>query len=311
MPLLQTSVRVKSIMRLNLIQNLHRVRKRVRVLPIFLLSKRQRLILVTLFLSLGLFAVQMIKMPEQRLLIIILFGIVSYFVTSFALFEDLDGVEWLTLLVLPTLFCVTSALFIPLLPRTIDSILLFPLLPDEARVVALFLKFLFVLMFMVGFYFLLLTENIFNVSAVRTIQLLRVAHAVGFLFTLIVSFFFFNILMSFQLHGFVNSILTFVFSFPIFLQGLWSVNLEDGITYSVGRYSFVLSLCLSQISLAISFWPLEPTLSALFLTAIVYEFLGIAQHHFASRLFRRAVYEFAIVALIIFIVMFVMARWNG
>lgn len=286
-------------------------RKLIKRLPIFYLEKRQRFILVSIVLSLILFAMQGIKVPEQRVLAVFIFGLITFLFTVFALYEDLDGIEWLTLTILPVLFSVSVAFFVPLLPRSIDSVSIFPLLPEEARFVAVFIKFGFWIFYAAGFYFILLMENIFNVSAIRTIQLLRAAHAVGFLFTLISAFLLYNILFSLEANFVINFFGVFLISFPLILQGLWTVNLEEGITYSLGRYTTVLTLCISQVSLALSFWPIDGTMNALFLTAVLYELLGIAQHHFSGRLVKRAVYEFAFVAGAVFVMMMTVTKWTG
>lgn len=287
------------------------IRKSFRKLPIFYLEKRQRFILVSIILSLILFAMQGIKVPEQRLLAVFVFGLVTFIFSVFSLYEDLDGVEWVTLNILPVMFSVSIAFFVPLLPRSIDSISIFPLLPEEARAVAVFIKFAFWIFYAAGFYFILLMENIFNVSAIRTIQLLRAAHAVGFLFTLVTAFLLFNILFSLEANYVVNFIGVFLISFPLILQGLWTVNLEEGITYSIGRYTTVLTLCMAQIALVLSFWPIDGTMNALFLTAVLYELLGIAQHHFSGRLVKRAVYEFGFVAGVVFLMMMTVTKWTG
>lgn len=290
---------------------LERIEKVIRRLPVFYLEKRQRFILVSVVLSLILFALQGVKVPEQRILAVFIFALITFIFSVFALYEDLDGIEWVTLTILPVMFSVSIAFFVPLLPRSIDSISIFPLLPDEARAVAVFIKFGFWLFYGAGFYFILLMENIFNVSAIRTIQLLRAAHAVGFLFTLISAFLLYNILFSLEANLIVIFFGVFLISFPLVLQGLWSVNLEEGITYSLGKYTTVLTLCISQVALVLSFWPIDDTMNALFLTAVLYELLGISQHHFSGRLVERAVYEFAFVAGVVFLMMMTVTKWTG
>ena len=292
-------------------KKLEKLRKLIKNLPIFKLDKRQRFILVSVVLSVFLFGTQNVKVAEQRIFVIALFGVITYALTAFALYEDLEGIEWLTILVLPVLFSVAVAFFVPLLPRSVDSISIFPLLPEEARAVAVFIKFGFWIFYAIGYYFLLLTENIYNVSAIRTIQLLRAAHAIGFLFTLITAFLLFNVFFSLEANFAVNFFGIFIICFPLILQGLWIVNLEEGITYSVGKYTTVLTLCIAQVALILSFWPIDPTMNALFLTAVMYELLGVSQHHFSGRLVKRAVYEFLFVAGVVFLMMLTVTKWTG
>ncbi|MDQ3239327.1 MAG: hypothetical protein M3P33_02270, partial [bacterium] len=95
---------------------------------------------------------------SQYILIPILFT-VTYLITFFALKDDLNGVEYLTLFILPITFQIGSNLFMQLLPnRKIFHYPIYVMIP-------------------IGMYIIYLTENIFNVAAIRTIQLLRAAHA--------------------------------------------------------------------------------------------------------------------------------------
>jgi len=135
------------------------------------MTKRMKLVIVAVALSLGLLGIQSIDIDARYQAIGLLAG-VAYGLSAWALFNDLKGTEWLTVLILPVLYPVAVALFYFLLPVRILS-----------RVAILSI-------FGIGMYALLLTENIFSVAAIRTIQLLRAAHAVGFLLTLLVAFFF-------------------------------------------------------------------------------------------------------------------------
>ena len=54
---------------------------------------------------------------------------------------------------------------------------------------------------------------------------------------------------------FVNAVLVFGVSFPIVLNGLWSVKLEPYLSKQVLSYSLVLSLILTELAVAISLQP--------------------------------------------------------
>jgi hypothetical protein len=99
-------------------------------------------------------------------------------VSAWALFDDLKGVEWITILTLPSLYAAAIASFYYLLPEGLAS-----------RVIILSL-------FGLGLYALYLTENIFSVAAIRTIQLVRAARAVGFLMSILVLVLFYNTIFS-------------------------------------------------------------------------------------------------------------------
>jgi hypothetical protein len=85
--------------------------------------------------------------------------------------EGIDGIEWLTVLTLPPLYTAGVGLFYFLLP------------------VRWLTRLPVAMAYGLGMYVLLLTENIFSVASIRTIQLLRAAQAVGFLLTLVTGFF--------------------------------------------------------------------------------------------------------------------------
>lgn len=256
------------------------------------MSKRQRFVIVSLVLSLGLIGTQLVRV-EHRYQAIVVFGGISYALSAWALSGDLKGVEWLTVLILPLLYPVSVGLFYFLLPERLLS-----------RLVILGV-------FGVGMYALLLTENIFSVAAIRTIQLLRAAHAVGFLLTLVTAFFLFDTIWSFRLSFYSNGALVALVSFPLFLQGLWSYRLsEQKIERRTFSYSLALALGLGQIALALSFWPVTVPVGSLFLVTMAYVVLGISQYHFSGRLFRKMLYEYIGVGIIVLVTTFLVTRWG-
>lgn len=256
------------------------------------MSKRKRFVLVSLLLTLGLLGVQFVRVEHRYSAIILLSGL-SYLFSAWALSEDLKGIEWLTVLTLPFLFPLSVGLFYFLLPGNLVA------------------RLLILAVFSVGIYALLLTANIFSVAAIRTIALLRAAHAVGFLLTLVTGFFLFDTIWSFRLPFSLNSALVFVSSFPLFLQSLWSHVLDER---RVDRRTFLFSLGLAvglaEIALALSFWPVTVPVASLFLVAMVYVGLGISQYHFSERLFRRTLYEYVGVGVIVLLTTFFVTTWG-
>ncbi len=261
-------------------------------LSIFHLSKRQIFISSTLLLTLGLIATQLLP-TAFRYPSVLLLGFFSFLFSAFCLRENLSRHEWLTLLTLPTLFTLGVSYFYFLLPvRWITR------LP-----VAIF--------YALGYYGVLLTENIFNVSAGRTIQLIRAAQTVGFYLTLITCFLFLGLLFSLRLPFFVNFLLVFVVLSLLFVQYFWSVRLTDKVERTVWIYAWVLALVTSQIALAISFWPVRTVTSSLFLSSIFYAFLGIGGYQLQERLFKRVALEFITVPIFVFILMFLTTSWTS
>lgn len=258
----------------------------------FTITKRQKFVAVTVILTGGLIFTQLLA-SDLRFLIVGSLALVSYFLSAWVLREDLSGVEWFTLLSLPFLYTLAVGLSYFLLPvRWITRI---PV----------------ALLYGVGMYALLLTENIYNVAAIRTIQLLRAAHAVGFLITLITAFLLFRTYLSFHLPFWANFLGIFAITLPLVLQGLWVVKLEEGITKTVATYSLFFSLITAEIALAFSFWPVNLSLWTLFLVATIYALLGVGQQNLIGRLFRKTAIEFFLVPLFVFFILIFSARWGG
>ena len=115
------------------------------------MSKRKRFILVSSLLTIGLFVLQYIPV-ERRYMAIGGFALLSLVLSGLVVLTDKKGYQWFTALCLPALYPTSVALFYFLLPEH------------------LLVRFALLLVFGVGMYALLLTENIFAVASVRTIS---------------------------------------------------------------------------------------------------------------------------------------------
>jgi hypothetical protein len=98
---------------------------------------------------------------------------------------------------------------------------------------------------------------------------------------------------------------------PLFIQGLWSVNLEEKITGQIFFYSLALSLILAEGILAFSFWPVTVSVGSLALITIMYVLLGLTQHHLSQRLFKRTINEYLTVGIVVLIVTMLTTHWGG
>jgi len=256
------------------------------------ISKRQRFIISATLLSFGLLAIQLANVSWRYQAI---FGltILTYLLSAWSLREGVSGIEWLTVLILPTLFTAGVGLFYFLLPSSWLA-----RLPVAA-------------LYGLGLYALLLTENIFSVATIRNIQLLRAAHAVGFLLTLLTAFFLYNTILSFRFSFWLNFIFVFLASFPLFIQGLWSVKLEEKISGQIWFYSLALSLIVAEGALALSFWPVTVSADSLALITVMYVVLGLTQHYLSQRLFRRTINEYLTVGIIVLAVILITTHWGG
>lgn len=254
------------------------------------MSKRKRFVLVSLFLTFGLWTTQLIPFDQRYEAIIFFFGL-SILFSVWALASDLAGIRWLTILILPALYPLSVALFYFLLPQEPIS-----------QVVLLSL-------FGVGMYALLLTCNIYSVAASRTIQLLRAAHAVGFLLTIMTSIFLIGTIFGFRLPFWANGLLVALCLFPLFLSGIWSSTLEPRVARGVWQQSLIFACTGGEIAMAVSLLPMSPLVSSIVVSGYLYVILGLLQQRAQDRLFRRTIQEYVLIGImVIFAALFVTYR---
>jgi len=249
------------------------------------MRRREKFVITSVLLSLGLLGVQYVSL-EFRYWAIGLFFVVSYFVSAWALADDLQAHEWLTVVPFPALYASSVAWFYFLLPAGITS------------------KFVLLAVFGIGMYALFLTSNIYSVAKGRTIQLLHAAHAIGLLFTLVTSLLFTNTIFGLRLPFYLNGLFSGLVHFPLILMSLWSVSLEDYISGEILALSGVLTLFLIELTMILSFYPFSVWNTALFVMAFIYVSLGILHSFLKERLFESTLREYSLVVVFV-IIMFV------
>lgn len=270
----------------------------------FNLSKRQKIVTAATLVTIGLLSTQLVSF-DLRFRSIAVLGGLSFIVSLWALWEglgekDIKRNKWvlnktkaLVVLILPTFFTLAVASFYFLLPvRWLTR------LP-----VAVF--------FGLMFYLVLLAQNVFSVAAIRTIPLYRAASTTAFLFTLLSSFFIFNVIYSFNTWFWWNGLLVFLVSFPLVLQVLWSLEMEERISSTVVVQSFILSLILGELALSLSFWPMATTIWPLTLSSAMYVLLGLTTHILRGRADRRVVQEYLLIGVMVMLIAFTTTSWTG
>lgn len=255
------------------------------------LTKRRKFILSSLLLSFGLLGLQLGWVANRYLAIGIL-SFISIPLVFWSLKEALSKSVLIVSWILPFLFTAGIGLFYFLLPGS---------LAVGAPII---------IIYFFGMYALFLSENIFSVAAIRTIQLFRSASAVSFLLTLFTAFLLFDTIWSFLLPFYFNFGLVFIVSFLLFFTGTWSVNLKEKIDSKIIIYSLVPSLGLGETAALLSFWPATVSLASLFLTMLVYVCLGIIQAELSDRLFEKTVKEHLLIGAAIFAVLLFYTSWG-
>ncbi len=255
------------------------------------MTKRKKFILASIVLSLCLFSLQWVSL-DFRFVAVFGFFFIAYATSAWALWEDLKGVEWITILLLPALYATGTGLFYFLLPSGVVA------------------QIMILVLFGLGMYALFLTENIYSVAAIRTIQLLRAANAVGFLMSVVTLVLFYNTIFSVKLHWWLNGVGVALISFPVLLQGLWSVTLKKTLGKNILFMSMGLSIMLGMIGVTLSFLPATVWIASLFLATVVYIVLGLLQHALDQRLFSRTIYEYLSVGVFVIIATLVVMPWK-
>jgi uncharacterized protein DUF5656 len=267
--------------------------KRLNKIALFKLSKRRKFVLISLLLSLGIIVVQAIASDLVRYFVIGMLAISTALLTMWSLSRDLTKIGWLMAPILPTYFITSINLFYFILPEN------------------LLVKIGLIALFTIGMYSLLLTENIFVVASLRTIQLLRAAQASGFVFSLFISFLLLDTIFSFRFYPWTNAILVFVALLPIVLQAIWTSKLDETLEKPVLHFSLLLSWVLAQAAFLISIWPVSIVIASLFLVTILYVGLGIIQQALLGRLFKQTVKEYAQVGIVVLLIVLFAASWGG
>lgn len=256
------------------------------------MSKRRRFVITSIILSLGFVAIQFLT-DQNRFWAIGVLGIATIALFVWSLFEGLGRNMTLLTLVLPTIFTLGVGTFWFLLPANV------------------FARIPIVIFYGIGIYVLCLTMNIFTVSASRTIALLRAARGVGFVLSLITLFLVFDAILSLRSQIYYLLPLVLTVSFPLFLQGFWSVILEREFSKDILTISAIATLIVVETAAVLFFWPVTVVVGSLFLTVTSYILLGLGQSKIEGRLFSATIREHLVVGALVLIAMFFSTHWGS
>ena len=274
------------------------------------MSKRAKFGLVAFLLSVGLWLISFVPV-EGRLTFYIVASVLAYVLTAWVIFEDLKGVEWISLLILPVMFVLGAGLFSYYLPVLIPSVVGLEFDLGVATLIGSGIRLLYFILVGLSLYAILLTENIFSVASVRSIALLRAARSVGFIMTLIAGLFFFHTILSLKLAFWSIGILVFAVSFLLGFQGLWSVDLKTENMREKTKLSLVCAFLMGQLGMVVAFWPATVFLGALVLASGLYALLGLFQQRLGNRVFLGNFLEYIIFSLVVVVITFLMTSWRG
>lgn len=253
-------------------------------------NKRQKFILFVIILSLGLFVAEYL-LGKAGIFLVVFLSFITLVLLQFSLQEDLKDNFTPQIFILPFFYSLAMGLFYLLVPaRFITRIAMTSL-------------------YALGLYSLFLSENIFTVSAIRTIALLGGARTVSLVLTLVSYFFLTNVVFSLHINILVTLVLIFLYTFPLVLHSIWIYTLEKKL-FAQLFWVLSLSICLVEIALFLWFRAASPTVLALFLTGMFYVLVGLTQAWYEKRLFRSVILEYFWVTFVAFVFLFLFGSWG-
>lgn len=245
------------------------------------MSRRTIILIFSIFLTIYLAAIPLFPKDLSQIFVS-LFVLASAVFTWICLWDDLRGIEYLTLLALPILFSLGMG----------SIILQFP---NFSR----FFTTIFLAVYFLVFYVLLLSLNIFNVASEKTIPLLRAAYTTSFLVTTFTIFPIFTLIYKLRLNLFWESLLVLIVVALLSFQSLWTVFLPKNVIKTSLTTSLIISFLMVQTSLVFSFFPLESFFRSLLLSTFFYIYLGFTHQFLRKTLKIKTIIEYTVVGLII------------
>lgn len=256
------------------------------------INKRQKIIISSALLTIGLLSTQLVDF-NLRFWFLGGLAVLAYLLSLWSLWEGLNWTKAFILMILPVFFTVAVASFYFLLP--IRWLTRLPV----------------AVLFGLTFYLLLLAQNVFNVASLRTIPLYRAASTASFLFTLLSAFFIYAVIFALHLLFFWNGLMVLLVSFPLILQVIWTIQMEDRVSSAAVVQSFILSLVLGELALSFSFWPSPAIIWSLSLSSAMYVLLGLITQILRGRINRRVVWEYMGIGVVMLLITFFTTSWIG
>lgn len=259
--------------------------------PINKLSKRQKLVFGTVFLTLCLLASEIFS-GVNHIFVGFILSLVTTLVIYLILRKDISGPSHYPLLILPFFYTLSVSAFYLLIPPRLISII----------ILTAFYAF--------GLYSLFLTQNIFAVSSVKTINLLRSARIVSFVITVLVHFLMVNIIFSLRLPVYITPILIGVLVGLLNMQSLWVYLMDRTQIKELISYSAIIGFLLMQLSFVLAIWPIDASIYSIFLTGIFYTYSGLSHAWFEKRLFKGVLWEYIWVGFLSIFILVAFAKWG-
>lgn len=255
-----------------------------------IIEKRIRLALAAIITSL-VFLVSTFFFFDRAFFFLPVLCIVMYVSAYFALLEDIEKIELITLFIVPILFVISSYFFYFLFP------------------VRWLTRLPFIILIGISVYALLLSSNIFNVGVEKNLQLYRAGFSVNYLFQTVIYFLFSIVVASFHwgflANAFVLGILGFILSFQLY----WSIKLDLIIKKEIIQYAAMTAFILGEGSILLSFLPIQSSIFGLVIAVGYYSVTGLTYLFIDERLFKHSLREYIFILFFIGIILVLSMAW--
>lgn len=166
-----------------------------------------------------------------------IFIFLCYWLVWFAIYENINRVEWIMLFVLPVLWALEWYVFFYMIP------------------IRWLTRLAFGLIFTMIFYVLLSVENIYNVGVEKNIQLQKAAITVSTVFLVSLCYIAFQVVASFEMYWLLSGAVVALISWIFALKYFWTVEPQLKFdTWQISMTNFV-AFCMFFASLALTFVP--------------------------------------------------------
>ena len=228
---------------------------------------------------------------DKAFLFIPLLIIVSYAATYFALYEEIEKIEWYMLFIVPVLLSVALYLFYFLFP------------------VRWLTRIPFIIIYGISTYAILLSSNILNVGVEKNLQLYRAAFSVNYFVQTMVYFLFASVFASFHWGFLANGLIFGALAFAMSVQLYWTIHLDLTLKKEVFRYAWFTALLLAEASIILSFIPVQESIFALVVSVLYYCLGGLLHLHLDERLFHHSIREYVSILAVILSLLFFSVNW--
>lgn len=234
-----------------------------------------------------------VGVPYQQAWLMLIFLIMAgYALTWFALLEDIKGIEWGILFILPVVWTACWYLTFYMVPMRLLTRLIFSLLYPTIL------------------YVIVSAMNIFNVSVGRSIQLHRAAQAANYFVIVLVYYLVTRVVLSFSMPNLLTGIVLGIFTFILSLQHYWTIVPSVSLSANSIRLSAFQAFAMSYLMVLMSLLPFaNESPRPIIITGVYYVLSSLFASLNDEVLLYRRLRELILVIIILALTVLFTLRW--